>query len=461
MRSASRDASMRELREREAQAREAARRRIGIANAAVERLEARFRREVARLDDATRRLPDLDLRAPRLRGIAAEYARDPSRIETYAVSMEAVVDRFCRELDTAIVRSEQLLRRRLRRAEVWQSAKDIEEHLQQLVHRCTTDARRLREQPPTMGMPARPSDAAELEEVENHLTTLHRLWAEWEPQASSLHCRVAASENARRLGGEGARSSSADEALAAHDAAQRRFRVSALENHLQQLLQANDLEREELPEGLQARLALALEDSHARDHRADVTLWIERYKRRQSDASRALVLMQAAPEGATADPALAARWLALNSQLQRVASGLDELAPSLEHEYAQLGADAQRSVNAAFSRADWVRALHAEGFEVLEREDGEGLIVVDLGHPQTWLEAVPYESEDGGFLASLELKTDAVAMADEAGVTDSICAKLARVGASATSRVTAAVEVVERETRITRAQRPKACAKPL
>ena len=195
------------------------------------------------------------------------------------------------------------------------------------------------------------------------------------------------------------------------------------------------------------------------DYRPSIARWIAREGQRRAGGVRALALLQCAPELVHEDAGLAQRWAILAEQLQRIAGGLEDLHPSVEREYAQLGADARRLVNAAFSRADWVQAMCAQGFDVLERQDGEGLVVVDLEHPDIWLEATEYEDAQGGFAATLELKTDATALAEETGITDAVCAKLARAAESGTPEVATEASVVEHDSRIKRARRPAAAKK--
>lgn len=106
--------------------------------------------------------------------------------------------------------------------------------------------------------------------------------------------------------------------------------------------------------------------------------------------------------------------------------------------------------------------MSEQGFEIFERDDGQGLVVVDLDHPEIWLEATPLEAGQGGFAAVLELKTDVESAKDEAKVTDSICTKLARAAEGAKRDVATEAEVIERKSQITRGRRPaKALAQRL
>jgi hypothetical protein len=210
---------------------------------------------------------------------------------------------------------------------------------------------------------------------------------------------------------------------------------------------------------MQTQLDAALQQAARHDFRESVTRWIAREKQRRAGVALALELMQSAPEFVHEDPGLSQRWASLAEQLQRIAGGLEDINPSIEREYEQLRADACRLVNAAFTRADWVQAMCEQGFEVLERQDGQGLVVVDLDHPEIWLEATEYENEQGGFAATLELKTDASSLPQEATITDDVCAKLARAAGSEAPGVSSEAAVVEHESRIKRARRPAAAQK--
>lgn len=458
MRSAAEDARLRELRDREAKAREAARRRIGVANAAIARSEERFRLAVQKLDEACARLPDLELRVPQLAGISASDAQDPARVEAFAAAIDARVDQFGAELERAIEQAEHLLRRRLRVAAAWRAAKDLEDHLRELAAQCAQNAQALREAVPGMRILERPQADAEAEVVETYVSSLRPLHDEWLRKCDSLRSRVEALRRAQGLGGSRVRAGTAAQALAAHDARQHAEKRAAFDRNLQRALDINALRIEALPQGLRARVEMARAESHERESSQEIGVWLARHKRQESDAQCAQAFMKSPPEGVREEPGLSQRWTALCGQLQRVAAGLDELSPSHELEVRQLRLDAQRAVNLAFSRADWVRALNEQGFEVLEREDGEGLVVVDLDHSEAWLEVQQHTTEDGSFVASLELKTDVAPFAGEDRVTDAICAKLERVAESAASGVASGSEVVEHETRITRARRPRAFA---
>lgn len=51
--------------------------------------------------------------------------------------------------------------------------------------------------------------------------------------------------------------------------------------------------------------------------------------------------------------------------------------------------------------------MSRQGFEVLEPEEGEGLVVVDLQNPDVWLRGTEMQAEDGGFAVMMELETAA------------------------------------------------------
>ncbi len=459
--STTRDAEIEELRRREAEAREAARRRIGVANATIAGQDERFQREVARLDEAAGRLPDLTLVAPQLPVMSSDVAQDPAKLESYAVQLTAEVDRFSRRLDAALAEAERLLERRIKKAAAWRSAADLEQQLGVLVLRCREDAVRIQEDVPTAVVPARPHPDAELEAVEAYVARLRQGYGEMQRHHAGLRARIASRESAMTLAGRSVEMRRADDTLSQYEAEQKARMLAALRPHLDDSLSKNGLCLDDLSGALRAQIDFIMDEAHCHDYRGSITRWIAREKQQRDGVARALMLLQCPPDLIHGDTRLSERWTSLAAQLQRIAGGLEDLTPSVDREYEQLRIDARRLVNTAFTKADWVRALNAEGLEVFEREDGQGLIVIDVDHPETWLEATPLEARHGGFGATLELKTDATVLADEAGVTDAICAKLTRAAGSATPEVATQAEVIEHERRITRARRPKAFAQRL
>jgi|GEM_PF-3272233 len=471
MRSTTRNAEIEELRRREAEARaaarraaqraeeqrrreEALRRRIVAANRIIADEESRLQSVVARLDEAARRLPDLALSAPQLPAMSSGIAQDPARLEAYAEHLKAEVERFSRRLDGAIAEAERLLERRIQKAAAWRTAADLEQQMELRTQGSREAAARLQENLTIIAPPARPHPEAELEAVEAYVAALCRNLEALNRQHASLCARVTARERAVALGGTLVQSQDAAEAHARHEAGRVVAAQAALRAHLQARLAAADLALEDLPDGLRVLIDDALAQAHRQDQGERVTRWVAREKQSRDGVQHALALMQNPPDLVHDDPLLAQRWTALLAQLQRIASGLEAFTPGVEREYAQIQADARLLVNTAFTKADWVQAMSEQGFEIFEREDGQGLVVVDLDHPEVWLEATPFEAEQGGFAAALELKTDAASLPGEAKVTDSICAKLARAAGDAKPNVKIEAEVIERESRITRGRRP-------
>ena len=442
-------------------------RRRARAQRTLAEQEARFEGLVARLDEAAGRLPDLALSAPRLAAMDAGTAQDPAQLEASAAQVTADVAAFADRVAGAIAEAERLLERRLAKAAAWRRATDLEQRLEQLAAQIRAVAMQLGTAAPATPTPTpgRPEPEAELEAVEAYEAALRGRLAAAEGQRDRLVAQAQSRERALALSGTAVQTRTAGEALNAHARAQRERAVTALAAFRDGELARAGLCLDELPAALQAQLAEAVAAAQAHDFRPSIARWIAREQQRRAGVARALALLQCAPELVHEDAGLAQRWANLAEQLQRIAGGLEDFHPSVAREYAQLDADARRLVNAAFSRADWVQAMCAQGFEVLERQDGQGLVVVDLDHPEVWLEATEYEDAEGGFATSLELKTDADRQADaavlagESRITDAICAKLARAAASGTPEVAATAEVVEHEDRIKRARRPPVARK--
>jgi hypothetical protein len=300
----------------------------------------------------------------------------------------------------------------------------------------------------------KPSGDADLEPIEAYVTALRYRLDERERQHARLRARLASRKRAAALGGTSVQMESADDALSRYEAERKRVARSGLEVYRDALLAEAGLCMGDLPSAVCAMVEDALAQADVHDQRERLSHWIGRERQHRAGVERALALLQCAPELVHEDRKLSERWSNLTAHLQRVAGGLDDFEPRIEREYEQLCADARRLLNGAFTRADWVRAMRAQEFEVCEREDGQGLIVVDLDHPEIWLEATELDSEQGGFAVTLELKTDAPSPVDEAKVTDGVCARLARAAGRATDHVSAEAEVIERKTRITRSRRP-------
>lgn len=464
VRSTARDSEIEELRRREAELRETIRRRIGVASETIALQEKRFQSAVARLDEAARRLPDLALSAPTLPALSGDIASNPARLEAYATQLTAAVGQFDRQLDSAIAEAERQLARRIARAAAWRNAADLEQQLDLRLQASQEVAARLHERVTIAPTRQRPLAEAELEAVEAYVVALQQQLEHANRQFASLRTRAETRTRASALAGTRVTTQTAEAAHDRHEANQTARAQASLRSHLDSTLMNSGLQMKDLSEGARSLIDDALAYAHCQDQRERITRWIAREHQRRDGIARALTLMQTAPNLVHDDKALAQRWENMVARLQRVAGGLDDFTPSVEREYEQIRADAHRLLNTAYTKADWVQAMSEQGFEIFEREDGQGLIVVDLDHPETWLEATELEGEQGGFAALLELKTDA-APTDEASVTADICAKLANASSKVTPDVTSQAEIIEHETRITRARRPakarKTFAQPL
>ena len=451
-RAAARRARQRALEERRQE--EAKRQRIALAHELIGVQESRFEALVTRADEAARRLPDLALQTPTLESLDSRAQQDPAALEAHVARLTAHVNTFAHQLDAAVAEAERLLARRIATAAAWRRAADLEQQIQLLTERVRQAASGLGVDPVQMATPTRPSTDAALETVEAFVVALTRRRDALDQEDAKLRARAQSRERAKALGGAQVDARGADQILGQYADEQRARAAAALAAHRDAELARHGLRLDQLPRALRARLAQTLTRASEQDWRDSVSGWIAREQQQRADLSRALDLMQRAPDLVHADAGLSRRWASLTGQLQRIASGLEPFTPSVEREYAQIGADAGRLVNAAFSRADWVQAMSEQGFEVLERVDGDGLVVVDLDHPEVWLEANEYEDEGGAFAATLELMTDVAALAEEATITDAVCGKLAHAAASGAPEVATQAEVIEHERRIKRAHRP-------
>lgn len=483
VRSTARDADLAAVRRREAQAREAAhearrraaeqrrreaeelrreeqrRRRIAQLNQQVVAQEIRFQGLVERLDDAARRLPDLSLKAPRLASMSDKVATDPDRLADYVAQLTADVEKLARRVDRGIAEAEHQLQRRIARASAWRRTADLDQRIDLLLRQGRETAAEIGVSPELQALPARPHPDVDLEAVEAYEKELQACLDKMKNRYASLRARVQSRANAIRIGGALVQTSDAGDVLVRHREAEHARAMAEQRAHRDAELARAGLRLEDLPGAVRELIDSALEQAPNRDYCPSITRWIAREKRKREGVERALGLMQSAPDMVHDDLELSRRWASLAAQLQRIAGGQEDFSVSVEHEYEQLRADAGRLVNTAFTRADWVEAMCQQGFEVLEREDGEGLIVVDLDQPEIWLEATEYTDEQGSFAATLELKTDAQLLPGEAAITDSVCQKLAQAASSAAPDVAAEAAVVEHENRIKRARRPAAARK--
>jgi len=459
------------LRKREAEARAAARRaaqraeaarvraevekrRIAKANQRISELDGQFQDLVARLDDAASRLPDLKLLAPALTSVGAASELNASELEQLADVIAAEVKRFSAELDVAISQAERLLTRRLACVAAWRDAQDLEQQIELHTQASVQVAAGIGASLQLPPLPTRPRSDAELETVQAYVSALQVHSDAVEKQHSSLTTRSTARDGAIALSGDSVQAQSANSALRKYDDERRQKAKGELRTHLGIELARRSLSIADLSESLRGLIEDALATAADIDHRGRLTRWIARASQQDADTRQALALLQRAPDLVHENPLLGQRWDSLAAQLQRIAIGLEAFTASVDREYRQLAADAQRVLNTAFTKADWVRAMCEQGFEVLEREDGTGMILVDLDHPDVWLEATELEADRSGYAVSLELKTDAAASDNDALVTDAVCKKLSKASASSSESVSTVAEEVERESRITKGRRP-------
>jgi hypothetical protein len=472
VRSTIQDVSIEELRRREAEARESARmaarraedqrrqeegirRRMNAANAIIAEQEGRFQSEVARLDESVQRLPDMALSAPVLPVMSGDIARDPDRLEDHAAHLSGMVQRFSQQLDHQIERAERVLARRVAKAAAWRSAADLQGQLDLRIQSCREAARRLGEPFTASPAPEKPQDEAELEAVEAYVAALLELVNVASHQSTRLQMRAFSRERATDLGGTRVHGSGSDESLSRHEEQKITDARNTLGACLDAALSIAHLHRADLPGAVCIMIDDAFAQAHIQDHSERITRWIAREKQYRDGVQRSLTLMQSAPCLVHDDPALSVRWNALLGKLQRIAGGLEAFTPSVEREYEQIHKDSRLMQNRAFALADLIQAMNDQGFEIYDREDGKGLVLIDLDHPAAWLEVTELESDQGGFASHLDLKTDeTLSSTQEAAVASEICRKLVRASESAKTGVTSQAVVVDHETSIKRGRRP-------
>lgn len=471
------EASVEEVRSREAEAREAARlvaeraaldeerraarerealrSRVDVANRVIAEQESLFQRLLARLDEAARRLPDLSLQAPTLPSLQRGMVEDPEKLEAWCARLTTAVGEFSRQLDVAIADAERLLRRRVAKAAAWRTAADLEQQALLRIEASRVLAGRLKLVPKLVPLPGKAPADAELEAVELYVGSLRRALAEIDRQYVVLVAREDARERAAALAGAALQTRAAAQAHAEHEAMHKARARAALLQSLSEVLSATGLVQDDLSPATRFLIDDALAHSDISDRREQLARWVTREQQRREGVDRALALMQSAPDLVHADASLAQRWSVLLAHLQRVAGNIDEFTPHVEREYEQICADARRNLKSAFTKADWVLAMSEQGFEILERDDGQGLVVIDLDHPEVWLEGEALESDEGGFGAVLELRTDSESSAEQdSAITSSVCSRLSEVAGAAAGKVQTQAEVIERKERITRSRRP-------
>lgn len=449
------DVSMEDLRRRESEAREAIRRRIGAATQAIAIQDADFSAAVGRLDEAAACLPDFVKKAPRLPAIPDGASGDPAKLEEHARNLKQFIGGFSRELDIAIAEAERLLQRRKMLAATWLAIADVEEQIRFHIQASEIAANRLHVSVQTIA-PHRPGQDAELEEAQAGLVALRAALEKAEAERSSLEARVATLERASSLAGHTVSSRGAASAQASFEAAKRENAQAVAKSGIAKILGKVGLQATDLPRAVQLQLEHAITQAHVLDSQVHVTHLIIREAGRLDGIKRSSQMMLTPPEiVAQEDIHLTQRWETLLDQLQRVASGQEEFSPSIDLEYNQLCADARRQIANAFIKIDWIKAVTDQGLEVIVRDNGQDMVLVDLDHPEAWVEVTEGETDDGRGLI-MEIKADASTSAyNDSEVTEILCSKLEAVAKGTSDKVLSVSEVVERKDRITRGKRPK------
>lgn len=474
------------LRRQEADAREAARRaarlaaarreqeqairnRIDAANQLIAVQEARYQEAIARLDAASRRLPDLTLQAPALPRFAPSTFGDPGAIEQYATRLSATVDHFAQTLDSAIAAAERRLQRRIETAAISQEATELERQRQLLEQQAQEAAARARESFDLPAPPARPGADAPLEDLQAYVTALKSSVQSLAAKRADLETRLATRERAAALGGRTIAGSSASAALSRHHRDHAAAAQASLRAHINEVLASTNLQLDDLPGSVRLLIDSAITNAHEQDQHERVTYWITRESARRNGIARAIELLQSPPNLVRADAGLSQRWDSLSAQLQRIAGGREEMSPSVETEYAQLCADSNNRIRSQYAMTAWVRACAEQGLEVLEREDGQGLLLLDLNAedpdnrdrdaPSYWVEAENLQNDEGAFCTVLTLKTDSVSTAQDEKAAETLCAKLDRIFNDTNTSIKTDTEIIERRGRVRRGSRPAAARK--
>ena len=418
--------------------------------------EDRLHRIQTRLDEASTRLPDLRLKQTFVWTEPPSEKAGAAGLESHLGRVRQQLDAFERDVKNAIAQAELQLQRREATAAAWRASQDSEAQWRMNHQAMAEMSLRLAQQNRTEVLPTRPARDAELETVQDHVTRLHAAIALQELALTTLHSETRTLARAGETVGvavTGARS--AQEALTQHAAQATAKARARFESSLAQAMASNAIRSEDLPAGVQRLIEGARELSAEKDWSVTLQDWMAREASRRRDTARALVMLASPPEGVMEDESLSHRWQQITPHLQAVMAGQEAMSSELEGEFAQLGRDAQRQLNHRLSRAAWFARMASQGLEVVEREDGEGLVVIDLTCPETWLEGEEFEGENGEFAVTLELKTDAApGTFDEEAQTTSVCDRLGQASGQSADKVKAESEVVERKKRITRAAKP-------
>lgn len=418
--------------------------------------EERFQSIQTVLDEASARLPDLR------RVSAFEWAEPPSekagaaQLESHLSQVRKQLDAFELDVKQAINQAEYQLQRREATAAAWRVGQDAEAQWRMNHQALAELSQRLGQKPRPEAMLGRPAKDAELETVQAHVERLQAAIARQAAALTALRAETITLARAGETAGApvtGVRG--AQEALAQHNAKAVAQSLARFEAGLLQAMASNAVRSEDLPVGVQRLIDGARQMSADKDWSVTLEDWMAREATRRRETARALVMLSSPPEGVTEDSGLSHRWQQLTPHLQAVMAGHETMSSDLEAEFAQLGRDAQRQLNYRLSRAAWFARMASQGLEVVECEDGEGLVVIDLTCPETWLKVQEFEGKNGEFAATLELMTDAApGTLDEEAQTASVCDRLVKASDQNADKVKAESEVVERKKRITRASKP-------
>lgn len=457
-----REAEAREARRKAAQlkaeqkAKEVTRRRIEAANIIIQEQEQLFQREVTRLDEASQRLPDLSMRVPILSSPDFSSNVNPEDVEAFANTLTSEVSHFTQQLRTAIVEAEYLMQRRIEKAETWQKIKIVENNVKHHKQEINNLAALLQVESKETTLPERPDTSAELESVQIYLESIRQFFNELERQHSNLLSRQQSRHRAAELAGSHIHASNVEIVHKEHQASLDADAKTLLKKTLEKTLNSYQINWDELPEDTQWLVEDAISHAGSSDKTEQVVRWVARAKQHQDGTQKSLTMMQNVPEMIHDNKPLSDRWSRLVERLQRVASGIDEFTLDIDREYRQISMDAIRNVCTAYTKADWLCAMSEQGFDVFERENGKGMVVVDLNNLSVWLEAEEIQSEEGdGFGVSMELKTDTKSSPEqESNITEDVCSRLKLVISTTTDKADTHSEVVSQTRRITRGKRP-------
>lgn len=457
-RQAAREAAQRAHEQRQQE--ETARRRTAEAHRKIASADAHFRALVTRLDEAASRLPDLALVAPKLVTLSSDIVGNLVALEGHADEITAQVRGFEMRLNQGIAQAESRQRRRIAKAAAWRESSDLKGQIDLRRQSNRDIANLLGEAPDTTSLPVPPATDAKLEAVESYVARLRAALAAANSANAALKARQATRQRAASLAGSTQVTPAAGESLQRFDTAVQAAARKRLQDRITAALKASGQTLSDLSGTVRLLIEDAETNAGTQDQGDRVARLIAREKALSDGVTMALSLIRQPPDLSQGDPDLSQRWTNLLIHLERVANGQDAFSPTMEREYSQIEADARRQRNAAFSKASWIHAMAKQGFEVLERDDGPGLILVDLANPDVWLEAteVMQGGQTEGFGATLEMKTDAMSgtshpAAAPEKVTADICSRLAKAS-EAGSHTVAVTEVVERKGRIARAARP-------